>query len=76
VGARPDHSNGQVLMSIRRVLPLFLLGGALLSAACGGDAKGGPGDAEGMSSAEGAAEGSGGLAPEEPQRDTATVPRP
>ena len=47
-------------MSIRRSVPFLLAGFALLSAACGRTdaAKGGPDDAVGMGSAEGAAAGS------------------
>lgn len=56
-----DHSNGQVLMSIRRSLPPVLVALSLLSAGCGGSNsnKGSPGDAVGMGSAEGAAAGTG-----------------
>ncbi|HEV2736291.1 MAG TPA: hypothetical protein VGV85_15710 [Longimicrobiaceae bacterium] len=54
-----DHSNGQVLMYIRRSLPPLLAALSLLSAACGtsDSAKSSPRDAVGQSSAEGAAEG-------------------
>ncbi len=53
-----DHSNGQVLMSIRRTLPL-LAALSLLAAGCGtsDSTKSSPRDAVGQSSAEGAAEG-------------------
>ena len=54
-----DHSNGQVLMSIRRSSALALLFLSLLSAACGESdaAKSSPRDAVGMGEAEGAAAG-------------------
>ncbi len=54
-----DHSNGQVLMSIRRSLPPLLAVLSLLAAGCGtsDSTKSSPRDAVGQSSAEGAAEG-------------------
>ncbi len=54
-----DHSNGQVLMSIRRTLPPLLAVFSLLAAGCGtsDSTKSSPRDAVGQSSAEGAAEG-------------------
>ncbi len=55
----PDHSNGQVLLSIRGSSTAALAALFLLAAACGtsDSTKSSPGDAVGQSSAEGEAAG-------------------